>query len=115
MIDGLDDILNILNADQEQRQVNLIIRDNDLTRIVYELLDMGYSPYIEYKAGKISGIMLKFNNTKLAIKTQQLAPDEMDGDIIVNTEEKFNKMNAALAEFNKLIFKTAYKIGRAHV
>jgi len=76
---------------------------------VYELLDIGYKPAIEYKAGKISTILFSLNDTRFIVKTQQLAPDEVDGDIVVNTEEKFNKMNEALADFNKRIFKNNHK------
>ena len=84
MIDNIDDILNILKSRQEEN-VNLILRNNDLTGLVYELLNIGYALKIEYKAGKISMIFFEFNATKFIIKTQQLAPDEVDGDIVVNT------------------------------
>ena len=89
MIDNVDDILSILKSKPEEENVNLILRNNDLTGLVYELITIGYKPAIEYKGGKISMIFFELNTTKFIIKTQQLAPDEVDGDIVVNTEEKF--------------------------
>ena len=60
MIDSTNDVLRILKSKPEEN-VNLILRDNDLTGFVYELLDLGYAPLIEYKAGKISTILMSFN------------------------------------------------------
>jgi hypothetical protein len=63
MIDNEDDILSILKSKPEE-DVNLILRNNDLVGLVYELRSIGYTPAIEYKAGKISAMWLQLNDTK---------------------------------------------------
>ena len=60
MIDNIDDILQILKASEEGKDqfIKLIHRKDDLTDLLYQLTDAGYSPGINFEAGRITSLKL---------------------------------------------------------
>ena len=111
MIDNVNDILNILKEvdSKTPSSIYLVLRDDNLTELLYNLLDGCYEPRINYEAGKLSLICLRLNKTSFFVKTQQLRPDFADEEIAVNAEDKFNNMSKAMSDFNKALYKNNYK------
>ena len=59
MIDSIEDILRILKEeDSENKFTKLIHRDDNLTDLLYQLTDVGYSPGIKFEAGRITALKL---------------------------------------------------------
>ncbi len=62
MIDNIDDILRILKGcDDKEQFIKLIHREDNLTDLLYHLTDAGYSPGINFEAGRITALKLEFN------------------------------------------------------
>lgn len=113
MIDGVDDIVQIIREyDYEEVEVRLIHRHNNLTDLVYSLMNTGikeYEPTIKYDAGHLTRLELTLNKIRFTIESQQLVKDSLDGDISVETEGIYNKMNQAMVTFNRSLIKPAWK------
>ena len=111
MIENINDILKILKETKENNKtvIRLILRYDNMTGLLYETLEMGYTPEIKYQVGKLSNVNLKLGKVLFLVKSQTLAPAEGDGNIVVETENKYNKMNEAMNEFNKALFKNNHK------
>ena len=62
MIDNVNDILNILKGVDEKNPtpINLVLRDDNLTELLYNTIPSGYETGIDYGAGKLSKIRFKF-------------------------------------------------------
>jgi hypothetical protein len=62
MIDKFYDILEILKASQEEKDqfIKLIHREDNLTDLLYWLTDAGYSPGINFEAGRITALNKRF-------------------------------------------------------
>ena len=58
MINSVDDLLQL----KEKDEYNLILKDNDLDRAVYELKQAGYEPQLTYTAGRTTEIKCKFTH-----------------------------------------------------
>jgi hypothetical protein len=113
MIDGIDDIIKVvrdLNNSKDSVEIKLIHKNNNLTELIYNLKESGYEPSIKYAAGHITRIELVLNKTiKICIASQQLVQDSLDGDVSVETENIYNKMNQAMANFNHALIKPELK------
>jgi hypothetical protein len=91
MIDSIDDILDVVRAnievkkdDVDEKVFYLIHKNDDLTELLYNLNEVGYAPDIQYQCGKLTKLFMTLNkNIRIVIKTQQLVPDSLDGDICV--------------------------------
>ena len=113
MIDTLDDLLPLKKEDAYK----LSLKDNDLNRFVFNLKGAGYEPQIRYGAGKISEIKmsLKFKKGKddkpvvYSIESQDLDKDKIDEDIMVNTEDKYNRVSEEMFKFHRKSFNEAHK------
>ena len=78
------------------------------------MFDAGYEPSIQKPCGKITHVGIKLNKTTFIIKTQQLVPDSLDGEVSVSSEIVYNNMNKAMTKFNKSLFKNEHKSFYTH-
>ena len=87
-IDNIDDILRILKTSQEEKDqfIKLIHREDNLTDLLYQLTDVGYSPGINFEAGRITALKLEFNKRFFLIETQQLIKSAIDGIVDVDDD-----------------------------
>ena len=108
MIENVNDIIK-LELDDDVKGVFLILKDNDLTEVMFDLTKNGYEPNIEYQINGITKIKLKFNKIKYTIKTQNLLTDSCDGCITVGTERIYNNMQLAFLNLNKAVFNPNHK------
>ena len=105
LIDGIDDVMSL--KDQEEYKVNL--KDNDLDKAIYEMKRAGYEPQVRHTAGR--AVETKFDLTRnigkkqktvtYSIVTQHLDHDRTNDDILVETEEKYNKISTTMFKFHK--------------
>jgi hypothetical protein len=127
MIDNIDDIIRILRdipeaprmqaaatspprMQAEDREiVYLVHRYDDLEEVVWQLREGSYEPKNLYEAGKISRVTLELNNRIFIIKSQQLITSEIDGQVMVDTAETYNRMNAAMTRFYDRVFRNDHK------
>ena len=64
MIDTIDDIVSIaktIESDKDFKLVSLIHRQDNLTKLLYDLLDAGYNPGINFEAGRLTALKLSLN------------------------------------------------------
>ena len=113
MIDNLNDILKILKTfdrnsvamgkadNKKSENVYLVLRDDNLLKLLFDSIESGYDPKINHEAGKLTLIVFKLKKITFYVKTQHLRPETMDGEISVDTEEKYNNMSKAMTDFNK--------------
>eukprot|EP00438_Fugacium_kawagutii_P004546 Skav222288 [mRNA] locus=scaffold807:301469:304798:- [translate_table: standard] len=114
MISSVNDLLQL----KEKDEYNLILKNNDLDRAVYELKQAGYEPQLTYTAGRTTEIKCKFayvigakkyKTVHYTIATQHLNIDTIDEDIGVSTEEMYNKVSAEMFKFHKALICENYK------
>ena len=118
MIDGID-ILDICHQEigsgkptlynKEIVRVHLVLRKDNLLDVVWDCIEQGYEPDVLYEAGKITRFVMKIAHVVFVIETQQLRPETIDGEIVVDTAEVYNKMNEAMSVFNFELFKVGHK------
>ena len=105
MIDNIDDILRILKASEDTEQfIKLIHRADNLTDLLYQLTDAGYSPGINFESGRITALKLEFNRRFFLIETQQLIKSAIDGVVVVDDEATYNNMSEAMNDLNNKLF-----------
>jgi hypothetical protein len=121
MIDGIQDILDICKNeigldklgdtfyDKDVTKIHLVLRNDNLLDVVWDSIEQGYEPDILYEAGKITRFIIKIVNAAFIIQTQQLRPENIDGEIVVDSVELYNKMSEAMAKFNFDLFKINHK------
>lgn len=102
MIENVNDIIK-LELEDDVKEAFLIMKDNDLTKALFDLTRNGYEPSIQHQINGITSIKLKFNNIKYTIKTQNLLADSCDGCITVGTEQIYNSMQLAFFHLSKAI------------
>ena len=64
MIDTIEDIVSIaktIESDKDFKLVSLIHRQDNLTKLLYDLLDAGYNPGINFEAGRLTALKLSLN------------------------------------------------------
>jgi predicted transcriptional regulator len=116
MFENIDDLLKIFKekqenkSDKEKEIINLILKDNDLSQLVFELKEAGYEPSIKRQACRITFIGITLENIIFIIKSQQLVPDEIDGSVSVSSDVVYNNMNKVFNTFNNQIFKKEHVI-----
>ena len=115
MIDTIDDILTVAKTVEkpteksELKVVSLVHRQDNLTALLYDLLDAGYNPGINFEAGRLTAIKVSLNGILFMIQTQQLIKSAIDGVVVVDDEETYNAMNQAMMAFNHRIFFNGHK------
>ena len=111
MIEDINDRLQLKDKDEYK----MILKDNDLDKAICQLKQAGYEPQIKYNAGKATEIKVKLNHlidkqkniykeVLYIIVTQHLNIDNIDEDIAVETEEKYNKVSEEMFKFHKQLF-----------
>ena len=106
MTNDIDDILKI-EIVEGTKQINLIADSNNLSELFFQLL--GCAGYELRLAGIVTEIIMKSNNSKYTIKTQDLVKTSADGCIAVSNENTYNNMNLAFFNFHKPLFNLAHK------
>ena len=107
----IDELLKMTDEDE----YHLIHIDNNMTEVLYQLKDAGYEPYVKFQGGKISQIKVSFRYTSLKktviynISSQDLSKEYIERDVVVNTEDKYNRLINAMFAFNKAIFSENHK------
>jgi hypothetical protein len=115
MIDTIDDILMVAKTIEPPKEkselkiVSLVHRQDNLTTLLYDLLDAGYNPGINFEAGRLTAIKVSLNGILFMIQTQQLIKSAIDGVVVVDDEETYNAMNKAMTAFNHRIFLNGHK------
>jgi hypothetical protein len=105
MIDNIDDIFHILKASEDKEQfIKLIHREDNLTDLLYQLTDAGYSPGINFESGRITSLKLEFNKCFFLIETQLLIKSAIDGVVVVDDEATYNNMSQAMTDLNNKLF-----------
>ena len=116
MIDDITDILQL----KEKDEYKIILKDNDLNKAICQLKQIGYEPQIRYNAGRTTEIIMslshlidrkknKYKEIKYIITTQHLDIDNINEDIAVNTEDKYNKVSEEMFKFHKKLFTENHK------
>ena len=111
MFSNIDDLLKIFKdkldnkSVKEKEIINLILKDNDLSQLVFELKEAGYEPSIKRQACRKTFLGITLENIIFIIKSQQLVPDEIDGSVSVSSDVVYNNMNKVFNTFNNQIFK----------
>jgi hypothetical protein len=111
MIDNVDDILKIIKETEqtEKQLIYLVLRNDNLTGLYYELRSVGYDTAIKYETGRITHLIMEFSKITFIIRTQQLITSVIQYPVVVDNEETYNLMNTAMVDFNKKLFKASHK------
>ena len=111
MINDITDVLQL----KEKDEYKIILKDNDLNKAICQLKQIGYEPQIRYNAGKTTEFTMslshlidkekkKYKEVKYIITTQHLDIDNINEDIAVDTEDKYNKVSEEMFKFHKKLF-----------
>lgn len=98
----IDDILKI-EVGEDEKEVEIVMEDNSLTKAFFDLINSGYEPEIIHQAGIITNIKLDLNRVRYVVKTQALLKATCDGCITVDDEKTKNSINVAF--FNLILTK----------
>jgi thymidine kinase len=123
MISCIDDLLKIAQEltpkeDEKKKKkqkkpekivVNVLHQDNYLTGLLYDLIKLGYKPAIHFSAGRISLLVMSFNNIQFKIKSQRLLDDSVDGEVCTSRAEVFERLEEEMNKFSNSVFKIDYK------
>ena len=109
--DNVDELLGM----HEEEEYNLIQKDNNMTKVVLQLKKAGYEPFIKYQVGMISEVKVRFRFKKLRktilynIVAQNLSKQTVHSEVVVCSEDKYNKMTEEMFKFNKALCKDIHK------
>ena len=116
MINDITDVLQL----KEKDEYKIILKDNDLNKAICQLKQIGYEPQIRYNGGKTTEFIMslshlvdskknKYKEVKYTITTQHLDIDNINEDIAVDTEDKYNKVSEEMFKFHKKLFTENHK------
>ena len=72
-----------------------------------KFIEAGYSPGVNFEAGRITALKLELSNIFCIIETQNLVKSAIDGLVVVQDEQTYNNMNKDVSTLNsKLCIKT---------
>ena len=106
---AFNDIDEFLKLTDEE-EYNLIQVDNDLVKTLYQLKSAKYEPFVKYQLGMLSEIKVRLRFKKLKktivynIVAQNLSKQSLHCEVIVKSDDKYNRMTEAMFYFNKKIF-----------
>ena len=114
MIDSLEDIRGLIqemgeperddNGKPTRRILKMIHRDDDLVKLLHGLIQAGYSPGVNFEAGRVTALKMEFNHIFCIIETQQLVKSVIDGVVVVDSEDVYNNMSQAMSALNSKLF-----------
>jgi hypothetical protein len=110
MITNIDDILEVVRAlpapdkKGDKQILTLIHREDDLLKLLYQFVEAGYSPGVNFESGRVTALKLELNSIFCIIETQQLVKSAIDGVVVVNEEQTYNNMNQAMSALNSKLF-----------
>ena len=110
MFSHIDELLKLTEKDE----YHLVFRGICLYRVLYQLKQAGYEPYIRYRAGRVSELRVRFHyeNRKKPviyhIHTQDLSKDTIDRTVIYKNEDKYNNVAEAMFYFKKKLFSQSH-------
>ena len=111
---AFNDIDEFLKLTDEE-EYNLIQVDNDLVKTLYQLKSAKYEPFVKYQLGMLSEIKVRLRFKKLKktivynIVAQNLSKQSLHCEVIVKSDDKYNRMTEAMFYFKKNIFKEGHK------
>eukprot|EP00438_Fugacium_kawagutii_P015581 Skav229714 [mRNA] locus=scaffold49:189255:192446:+ [translate_table: standard] len=108
MISDINDILKI-EVPEDVDKIHLVSRDNDLTKLFFDLVNNGYEAGATHQTNIITDIRLKMNGILYKIRTQNLIKSSADGCITLDDEDTYNNMSSAMFKFNKALFNPCHK------
>ena len=76
--------------------------------MLYELLELGYKPRIQYETGRITHLIMEFNEQVFIRRTHTQITSVIQDPVVVDCEIIYNKMNEAMVNFNTQIFKATH-------
>ena len=110
MFSHIDELLKLTEKDE----YHLVFRGICLYRVLYQLKQAGYEPYIRYRAGRVSELRVSFHyeNRKKPviyhIYTQDLSKDTIDRTVIYKNEDKYNNVAEAMFHFKRKLFSQSH-------
>ena len=110
MFSHIDELLKLTEKDE----YHLVFRGICLYRVLYQLKQAGYEPYIRYRAGRVSELRVRFHyeNRKKPviyhIYTQDLSKDTIDRTVIYKNEDKYNNVAQAMFHFKSKLFSQSH-------
>jgi hypothetical protein len=126
MIQNIDDILPIMKEEvakkkeededrkangkeSENKTVYLVVENDEIRRLFFDLKKAGYEPIIKFECGRITGMYMSFNGINFSVRSQQLITSSIEREISIDCEVVFNRMNEEMIKFHDAIFKNRYK------
>ena len=113
MINDLEDILEIIKGiepvlDEKGKPIRQVLRmihrEDDLLKLLYDLIGAGYSPGVNFESGRVTALKMEFNHIFCIIETQQLVKSAIDGVVVVESEDVYNNMSRAMTVLNSKLF-----------
>jgi hypothetical protein len=108
MIETIDDILQYLNLEEEE-ELYLIHKYDNLIELVFNLLEAKYEPKIKFECGRISWIFLILNKKRISIRCQMMITSVLEGQVNIDDIEVYNNMFSAMNAFNNKLFNKHHK------
>jgi hypothetical protein len=102
-------IFVFVKDNEDEQNITLIHKENDLIKCCFDLIKSGYHPKIKFLGNRLTHLYCEFNKVKFIIQTQHLIKSEFDGVVCVNNEDIYNNMNRAMCSFNKSLFIVGHK------
>ena len=73
-------------------------------KLLYQFIEAGYSPGVNFEAGRVTALKLEFNHIFCVIETQQLIKSAIDGVVVVEDEQTYNNMSQAMSALCSKLF-----------
>ena len=94
----------------EEKEYNLIQEENEMAKVVHQFKTSGFEPYVRYVSGMVCSVMARFEYKQLEktvlykMVAQNLPKQSIHTQVVVSSEEKYNRMVAEMFKFNKSLF-----------
>jgi hypothetical protein len=84
--------------------LTLIHKQDSLTNLLYQFVEAGYSPSVNFESGRITALKLELSGMCCTVQAKQLMKSAIGGVVAVDTEEIRNSMNQAMCTFSCKLF-----------
>ena len=108
---NIDELMKL----NEEEEYDLIQKENDMAKVVHQFTTSGYEPYVRYVSGMICSVRARFRYKNLNktvhynIVAQNLSKQSLHTQVVVSSEDKYNRMVAEMFRFNKSLFVETHK------